>query len=99
MPSEDTVEDTVEVSKSKKSEPIKVRALGRGYFGGLLRERGDVFELASAQEFGVWMEAVDAQSTRQIQHRLDKYKAQGVSAPKPPVDYTKVRPTPATRMK
>lgn len=78
---------------------IKVRALGRGYFGGTLRERGDVFVLADAKEFGVWMAPVDAHSTKALQHRIDAYKAQGFNAPRPPVDYSKVKPTPATRLK
>lgn len=102
MPSDHPVQSEQAAPDSKKSEqakPIKVRALGRGYFGGILRDRGDVFELASAQELGVWMEPADAYSSKALQSKIDAYREKGVSAPKPPVDYTKVAPTPATRRK
>ena len=39
---------------------MRVRALARGYFGDERRRPGDVFEVASEQQFStIWMEKVD----------------------------------------
>jgi hypothetical protein len=35
---------------------IKVRATTRGYYGGVVREAGDVFEVETKEHVGSWMD-------------------------------------------
>lgn len=37
---------------------MEVRALARGYYGGMIRDVGDVFAIAAGAELGSWMEPV-----------------------------------------
>lgn len=35
---------------------IKVRAIAKGFYGGRVREAGDVFEVNAKQDIGSWMD-------------------------------------------
>lgn len=63
---------------------IKVRATTRGYYGGQIREAGDVFEVETKEHVGSWMDpAVEEKSAPKAEPKGGKNgsKAKGGDAP------------------
>lgn len=61
---------------------MKVRATQRGYYGGMIREGGDVFALARPEDFGKsWMEQAGAADP--LDHDGDGKKGGSLPAGKP----------------
>lgn len=71
----------------------KVRALARGYYGGAIREVGDVFELAADADYGAWMDPISADDAKRLAAAMERVKKIRPS-PQPSKD---VRVTPATK--
>lgn len=46
---------------------IRVKATQRGYFGGIIREEGDEFEIKGKKQLGSWMQIVPAPEVIQPQ--------------------------------
>ena len=55
---------------------MKVRAINRGFYGGSLREPGDVFDLKSDKDRSAWMEPIaDAKPAKAKPEKADPAKA------------------------
>lgn len=59
---------------------MRVRATEKGYYGGMIREPGDVFDLASKDDKGRWMDPIDP-----LDHDEDGRKGGSKPKPKAPV--------------
>lgn len=82
------------VPKPAAKPKIKVQALAKGYYGGELRERGDIFAIDSATEFGGWMAPVGQADADALRAQVEKAKDRKTIPP--PIDST-VAQTPAMR--
>ena len=84
-------------AESKPQPPAKtrVRALARGYYDGVIRERGDEFEISADADLGGWMDPVSEADAKRLAPEIAKLKK---NRPPPPIG-PNVKPTPATRLK
>jgi len=78
-----------------KPAKTRVRALARGYYDGVIRERGDEFEIEADADLGGWMDPVSEAEAKRLAPEIAKLKK---NRPPPPIG-PNVKPTPATRLK
>ena len=90
-------EDQKTYGKPAPAAPVKtrVRALARGYYGGVLRDEGEQFDIEADADLGAWMDPVNRQDAERLANRIEKQRG---NRPSPPVSKG-VPPTPAMRMK
>jgi hypothetical protein len=72
--------DTAKTAPSKTA----VRALAKGYFGGAIREPGDVFEIAADADLGGWMQPVNPDDAERLKPILAKMKRPAPTNPNIP---------------
>jgi hypothetical protein len=89
--------DDIKPVEQKAAQPTKtrVRALARGYFGGVIIEAGQQFDISNDGELGSWMEPVNKADSERLAKRLEKLRP---NRPPPPISKN-VPPTTAIRMR
>lgn len=79
-----------------ETKTVRVRALARGFYGGALRERGVVFEIAADDDLGGWMEPIAKADAERLAPKIKAFRDKRM-VPAPPISAT-VKPTPGVRL-
>lgn len=82
--------------KAQAPRTVRVRALGKGFYGGLLRSRGDTFEIRVDEDLGGWMEPIAKEDRDRLAPKLKAF-ADKRMVPAPPIG-PNVKPTPGVRL-
>ena len=89
-------------AKTEAAEPqkpaakTKVVALGKGYYGGQLRERGDTFEIEKDTDLGGWMDPVNRVDAERLAPLIAQAKERKT---RPAPMGANIKQTPAMRIK
>lgn len=73
-----------------KTKRIRVKATGRGHFGGRVIEVGEIFEVGDDIEVGGWMQPLDAADAKRLAPKLERIRGQVPPKAGPNVDPTPV---------
>ncbi len=77
-----------------KPSKTRVRAIARGYYGGIIRDPGDEFEIDADDDFGGWMVPVTQADIQRLAPKIAAAR-KGKTAAAPPG----AKPTPAMKLK